>query len=251
MKTGVDHTNDLCEKLLNTNNKLKIIIKKIRESSTSLINNSDYTKNLYPYTDFILAYFMILVYFVNLLIMEIFGFSPTRPNKGSTGEPLRVTPGGPHASPNGISTIDYNGIKIYVRDGDKDIIEKMINGIINTNLNTNTDPHTSSTTGSNTNTILLVPHVVPTINRISDSKEPTKNTITINGVQYKKNNEIKKGNKTYKIKDIIEKKIVLGNNKNEYYYNINQFKNFINELPSNSEFIPYNSKIPLPPPRRI
>jgi hypothetical protein len=155
---------------------------------------------------------------------------------------------GRSASLNGISTIDYNGITIYVRPENNKTIEEMIKRIENKSKNKTPEKTEISTQTNNPEKTEISTQTNQTINRISDSKEPTKNTITINGVQYKKNNEIKKGNKTYKIKDIIEKKILLGNNKNEYYYNINQFKNFINELPSNSEFIPYNSKIPLPPP---
>ena len=142
MKTGVDNT-DLCKKLQDTNDKLQKIIKKIRESKLTLaINNSDYTKNLYPYTDFILAYFMILVYFINRLIMKILGCSTTSSNKGSNTSLTVVLSVGPSAS----STIDYNGINIYVRDKDSDIIKEMIkriekNKIISKHLNKYVDYH--------------------------------------------------------------------------------------------------------------
>jgi hypothetical protein len=132
--------------------------------------------------------------------MKIFGFSPTSPNKGSTGEPLRVTPGGPHASPNGISTIDYNGIKIYVRKANKNSISGMITRIKNrpkssfTTSETQTNKHASSSTTSETQTNILIKN---------------KNFIELNGQLYKKNNEIKKQNKTYKIKNITKKRIVL------------------------------------------
>ena len=144
MKTGVDHTNDLCEKLLKTNDKLDIIIKKIKDSSSSSsINNSDYTKNLYPYTDFILAYFMILVYFVNLLIMKILGCPPTSPVASSSGSPVANST---ESLPPGILTIICNEIKIYVRKEDRNIIEEMIkriekNKIISKHLNKYVDYH--------------------------------------------------------------------------------------------------------------
>jgi hypothetical protein len=94
IKTGINNT-DLCNKLQDTNNKLQKIIQKIRDSKSSSINNSDYTKNLYPYTDFILAYFMILVYFINTLIMKILVCSPTGSSIGSSGVP----PVDPRGSP--------------------------------------------------------------------------------------------------------------------------------------------------------
>ncbi len=135
MKTEVDYK-DLCDKLESTNKKLKIIIGKIRGGTSVSIsksfNNSDYTKNLYPYTDFILAYFMILVYFINLLIMEILGCSPTSPVASSSGSPVANST---ESLPPGISTIICNEIKIYVREEDYNIIDKMIKRIKSIKLN--------------------------------------------------------------------------------------------------------------------
>ena len=165
IKTGID-SDDLCKKLKDTNDKLKIIIQKIRDSSkstSSSINNSDYTKNLYPYTDFILAYFMILVYFINTLIMKILGCSNNKVLSGG-GEP------GDNNNSN-INEIKYNNIKIYVREANKNSIKGMIQRIKSYQ---NRPEHSFIAIGKQPN-----------------NPEKKENSTQTNGVQYK-NNILKK-----------------------------------------------------------
>jgi hypothetical protein len=187
MKTEVDHTNDLCKKLQYMNNRLKIIIAKIKdsESSTSLINNSDYTKNLYPYTDFILAYFMILVYFINLLIIKILGCSDS---KGSSG-------GGETNDNNklDINEVYYNGIKIYVRKANKNSISGMIKRIKNrpkssfTTSETQTNEHESSFTTSETQTNKHESSSTTLELELSIKKKKIKNEIKLSNYRNNKN----------------------------------------------------------------
>ena len=218
MKTEVDHTNDLCKKLKDTNDKLDIIIKKIKDSSSSSsINNSDYTKNLYPYTDFILAYFMILVYFVNRLIMKILGCSDS---KGSSG-------GGETNDNNklDINEVYYNGIKIYVRKANKSSILGMIERISNQSKNKTIEKHSTtsstpnSTSSTPSSTTISTTSSTPSSTTISTTSSTTSSSTesTENQSENKLSElelSIRKGKIKNKIKNEIKNKIKLSNYNN-------------------------------------